>query len=128
MMTVEESIENKISETTNSFFKIKDSTSLSGGSISESQKLFGEDGALVLEHSSMAGEDFSLFALGVPGSMFWIGSKSDEHERYYRTGNNLHNPNFEVDDRMLPRGAAFLSSAAIEYLKRFKTASMSDEL
>ena len=45
-MTVEESIENKISETTNSFFKIKDSTSLSGGSISESQKLFGEDGRI----------------------------------------------------------------------------------
>ena len=46
MKTVEESIETTISETTNSFFKIKKSLSLSGGCINQSQKLFGEDGRI----------------------------------------------------------------------------------
>ena len=88
------------------------------------EKAFGEGSTLNLEHSSMAGEDFALFSLGVPGSMFWIGSKSEEHEPYVRTGNNLHNANFEVDDRMVPRGAAFLSTAAIEYLKQYKSGTV----
>ena len=95
------------------------------------EKLFGKDGALELPYSSMAGEDFALYSLGVPGAMFWIGTRSEEHAPHVRTGNNLHNSNFEVDDRMLPRGAAFLSTAAIEYIKKLKgitTGEQSDEL
>ena len=46
MKTLDESIETTISETTNSFFKIKKSSSLSGGCINQSQKLFGEDGRI----------------------------------------------------------------------------------
>lgn len=89
------------------------------------EALFGADSTLTLDEPSMAGEDFSFIGNAVPASMFWIGHRSEEHAKGERTGNNLHNAKLELDERMLPRGAAFLASIAMEFNVQWKAKSSS---
>ncbi len=84
------------------------------------EALFGARSVLALDEPSMAGEDFSFIGNAVPASMFWIGHRSEGHERGERTGNNLHNARFELDERVLPRGAAFLAGVAVDWIRAWK--------
>ncbi|MFN2289926.1 MAG: M20 family metallopeptidase [Anaerolineae bacterium] len=59
----------------------------------------------------MGGEDFSYFAREAPGSFFLIGgSTPGEPPRLH------HHPEFDVDERCLPLGAALLAEIALRYL------------
>ena len=85
-----------------------------GFGMNVAESLFGKDSIQILEHSSMAGEDFAFIANRIPSSMFWIGSKRRNSNKVV----NLHSPQFHIDERLLARGAAFLSTTAIEYLRK----------
>ena len=56
--------------------------------------------------AAMTGEDFSVFLQSVPGAFVWIGNGPAEG------GRELHNPNYDFDDRVLPTASGFLAEAA----------------
>ena len=56
--------------------------------------------------AAMTGEDFSVFLRSVPGAFVWIGNGPAEG------GRELHNPNYDFDDRVLPTASGFLAEAA----------------
>ena len=60
----------------------------------------------------MGGEDFSYFAREAPGTFFLIGGRTPgEPARLH------HHPEFDVDERCLPLGAALLAEIALRYLR-----------
>jgi amidohydrolase len=60
----------------------------------------------------MGGEDFSYFAKEAPGCFFMIGGATPgEPPRRH------HHPNFDVDERCLPLGAALLAETAMRFLR-----------
>jgi amidohydrolase len=59
----------------------------------------------------MGAEDFSYFAREAPGCFFELGAAfPDEPLRRH------HHPNFDIDERCLPIGAALLAETAIRFL------------
>ncbi len=58
----------------------------------------------------MGAEDFSFMARAKPGVFFNLGAKKDENDRPH------HNPRFDIDETVLPTGAALLAEAARRFL------------
>jgi hippurate hydrolase len=56
--------------------------------------------------AAMTGEDFSEFLKVVPGAFVWIGNGPTEG------GRELHHPNYDFDDRVLPVASGYLAEAA----------------
>jgi amidohydrolase len=67
--------------------------------------------ANVVEHASMACEDFAAFGEHVPATFAFIGTANDV------VGSNFphHNPRFTIDEGTLPIGVEFLVEAALRY-------------
>lgn len=61
---------------------------------------------------AMGAEDFAFMARKAPGAMFMLGAKYDEVSRPH------HNPNFNIDESVLPLGAAILAETAVRLLKQ----------
>jgi amidohydrolase len=59
----------------------------------------------------MGAEDFSFMAQAKPGAFFYLGAKLDKVDRQH------HAPNFDIDEKVLPTGAALLAEAARKYLQ-----------
>ena len=55
---------------------------------------------------AMTGEDFSHFLHEVPGAFVWIGNGPAEG------GRELHHPNYDFNDAVLPAASGFLAEAA----------------
>ena len=51
--------------------------------------------------ASMGGEDFAFMLEKCPGAYIWLGNGDAEHSH------NLHNPNYDFNDNVLPIGANF---------------------
>ena len=79
-------------------------------------RLFGEDAAEEREGFGMGCEDFAFLAQTVPSASFSIGTKHPDHAVGEKTGVHAHNELFDIDERALPRGAAFLSTMALRFL------------
>lgn len=60
----------------------------------------------------MGAEDFSFMERAKPGTFFYLGAKKDAVRRLH------HNPVFDIDEAVLPTGAALLAEAARRYLTR----------
>lgn len=61
----------------------------------------------------LGGEDFAHMTRKKPGAMFFLGcSLMDDKVR------NLHTPHFNIDERVLPLGAAIFAETAIRFLTR----------
>jgi amidohydrolase len=58
----------------------------------------------------MGAEDFSFMARAKPGVFFNLGAKKDDVNRPH------HNPIFDIDENVLPLGAAMLAETARRYL------------
>jgi len=65
----------------------------------------------VVEHASMACEDFAAFGEHVPATFAFIGTANEA------VGSNFphHNPKFTIDEETLPIGVEFLVEAALRY-------------
>ena len=59
---------------------------------------------------SMASEDFSYMLLEKPGAYVWLGGGSAEG------GRNLHSPNYDFNDALIPTGVEFWTTLAYESL------------
>jgi amidohydrolase len=70
----------------------------------------GEENVVDFE-PMMGAEDFALFAREAPACFFWIGAALDPPREH-------HHPLFDIDERMLVRGAAALASCAVHALRR----------
>lgn len=66
---------------------------------------------LVMEHQSMACEDFAAFGENVPAVFAFIGTASNEAKSTYPH----HNPKFTIDESSLAIGVEYLVSAALAY-------------
>ncbi len=72
-------------------------------------KIVGKE--LVVEHQSMACEDFAAFAENVPAVFAFIGTASNEAKSTYPH----HNPKFTIDESSLSIGVEYLVSSALAY-------------
>lgn len=61
---------------------------------------------------TMGAEDMSEFLNRVPGCFFFIGSANEQ--KGFTAPH--HNPKFDIDEDVLPMGAAVLATAAVKYL------------
>lgn len=78
---------------------------------SVAQEVLGED-AMIPGEPVMAGEDFAYYLQRVPGAYLFLGAGNPEIGATYPN----HHPNFTVDERALPLGAAVLTTAALRLL------------
>jgi amidohydrolase len=60
----------------------------------------------------MGAEDFSFFLQQAPGAMFRLGARIEGEKRLH------HNPEFDIDERCLPIGAAILAETALRLLQQ----------
>jgi amidohydrolase len=60
--------------------------------------------------SEMGSEDFSYYQQQIPGGYFNLGVRDETHTV------SSHNPAFDLDDRVLTKGAAMLAMCAVEFL------------
>ena len=69
-------------------------------------------GVLMTEAASeaaMTAEDFSFLAERAPGAFFWLGAALPDPREH-------HHPRFDIDEDVIPLGAALLAGAAVELL------------
>ena len=59
----------------------------------------------------MGAEDFALLAQRAPGAFLWIGAALEPPREH-------HHPRFDIDESVLPRGAAVLAACALEAMRR----------
>ncbi len=71
------------------------------------------DVELVNNYRTMVSEDMAYMMEMVPGCYLMIGSAFPEPATTY----GHHHPKFDIDERVLPRGAAALAAAAMELLR-----------
>ena len=76
-------------------------------------KLYGENVQGELE-KVMGGEDFSYFLETIPGAMAFIGVGNKEKKTDYP----LHNDSFNIDEDVLPIGAALHAQFVLDFLNR----------
>ncbi|MCF6094943.1 amidohydrolase [Microaerobacter geothermalis] len=60
---------------------------------------------------SMGGEDFAYYLQKKPGCFFFVGIQNDQNVYPH------HHPKFDIDEEMLPVGAAVMTTIALSYLK-----------
>jgi len=60
----------------------------------------------------MGGEDFALYAKGVPGMFFFLGVRNEKMGAVHP----LHSPKFLLDQTALPVGVRAMSLLAIDYV------------
>ncbi len=76
-------------------------------------KILGDD-RNVVEHASMAGEDFSAFSSRVPGVFVFLGAADPDKGTDYPH----HNPRFNIDEDVLDKGVEFFVEGALAYLNK----------
>lgn len=77
-----------------------------------------------LAEPSMAAEDFSLYGDLVPTCFVWLGIRNETLGSVHA----LHNPNFLLDDGVLPVGAGLHASLAVHALHHFAGGSCKSAL
>lgn len=73
--------------------------------------LFGEAGLVHMENPSMGAEDFAYFLQEIPGCYVRFGARLPDAEYV-----PLHSPKFDIDENVLPIGAAFYDRVIREAL------------
>jgi metal-dependent amidase/aminoacylase/carboxypeptidase family protein len=61
-------------------------------------------------HPFMGAEDFAYIAAEVPSAFFWVGAALADPRDH-------HHPRFDIDEDVLPLGAALLARAAVDLLE-----------
>ncbi len=64
-------------------------------------------------HLTMGAEDMAFMLERIPGCYFFVGSANSERGLDY----GHHHPKFDFDEAVLPRAAAWMAEAALEFLK-----------
>ncbi|MCU0489702.1 MAG: amidohydrolase [Anaerolineales bacterium] len=75
------------------------------------ERLFPES-PVATGFSTMGSEDMAFMMQDIPGCYFFLGSANPERGLDYAH----HHPRFDFDERVLPRAAALMAAAAMEFL------------
>ena len=75
------------------------------------ERFAGAEKVVDMLRPTMGSEDFAYMLKAVPGSYFFLGTKSSDDDK------PLHHPGFDFNDAILPVGAAFWVELAEEFLK-----------
>ena len=78
----------------------------------------GEAALISAMHPSMGSEDFSYYLDRVPGAFFRMGARRPDWEPV-----PLHSPSFDIDEAVLPIGAAFFDALVRRALDHYRAAS-----
>jgi len=79
--------------------------------VESSKKAIGSSSTIILEESSMGGEDFAYYLEHIPGSYYRIGC-------YDGCANDVHTPNFDVDESCISTAVLFLGQAIVDYFNQ----------
>ena len=79
--------------------------------VESSKKAIGSNGTIILEESSMGGEDFAYYLEHIPGSYYRIGC-------YDGCAKDVHTPNFDVDESCISTAVLFLGQAIVDYFNQ----------
>jgi len=79
-------------------------------------ELGGPGAFLRMDHPIMGAEDFSYVLQKIPGAMYFLGVAAEGDDWSRCCG--LHSSRMMVDEKVLPKGAAFLAACAARYLAR----------
>lgn len=71
------------------------------------------DCELGVDFATMGSEDMAFMMQDIPGCYFFIGSANAERGLNYPH----HHPRFDIDESALPRAAALMTEAALEFLR-----------
>jgi amidohydrolase len=74
------------------------------------RQVLGSDGVWEAE-PMMGAEDFSILLKEAPGALLWLGAAPPDRPR------ELHRPDMDIDESVLPVGAAVLAAAAVRALE-----------
>lgn len=74
----------------------------------------GEDAVQMMEHPSMAAEDFSAYLQHIPGTFIWLGTGFEGNPP-------LHNSGFTIDESILTSGATMIAAIVWERLSSVTT-------
>ena len=77
------------------------------------QDLLGKDKVLQMK-PLMGSEDFSYYLQKIPGTFVFLGAENKEKGIIYPQ----HHPRYDIDEDILPIGAALHAAVALEYLAR----------
>lgn len=80
--------------------------------VKESIKDIFEKGFVKNESFKIGGEDFSFYSNEVPATFLIVGSSNEKEETKYP----LHNPKFNIDEKVILNGALAFSKIVIDYL------------
>jgi metal-dependent amidase/aminoacylase/carboxypeptidase family protein len=72
---------------------------------------FGHD-AVRAQPALLTAEDFGSYQREIPGVFFWLGAACERPRQH-------HHPEFDIDEGVLPLGAAALAEAALTMLRRY---------
>jgi amidohydrolase len=78
--------------------------------VAENLQLGGE---IPLAYSTMGSEDMAFMMQDIPSCYFFVGSANPDKGLDY----SHHHPKFDVDEASLPRAAALMTAAAMDFLK-----------
>jgi amidohydrolase len=78
--------------------------------VGEAARMFVGDQGIVLAEPNLEAEDFAFLAREAPGAFFWLGAALPDARKH-------HHPRFDVDEEMLPMGAAILAGSAVHVLE-----------
>ncbi len=85
----------------------KDFTAFLAGSAA---KVIGRENIIQLGKPSMGSEDMAFFLEEVPGSYYFLSSVNDTNSFPH------HNSHFDIDENIMPKGAAILAQTALDWL------------
>lgn len=80
--------------------------------VKESVKNVFIDGFVKDENFKIGGDDFCFFSENIPATFLIVGSANDDKNTQFP----LHNPRFNVDEKVILKGAEAFSRIAIDYL------------
>ena len=78
--------------------------------IEAANKSLGNENVVIMDQSSMGGEDFAYYLEHIPGSYYRIGC-------FDGTATDVHTPTFDIDDECLPTAIKVLSEAINIYFE-----------
>jgi amidohydrolase len=79
-----------------------------------SMKRINGEAGVIAGPPSMGGEDFSYFAIEIPGFFYWLGVAN--RERGITAG--PHTPDFDVDEKCLVTGVKTMAAMLVDYLEQ----------
>lgn len=80
--------------------------------VKSAEKIISTEDIMVMKKPVMGGEDMAYYLREVPGTFFFLNNPKAVDGKFYPH----HNSKFDIDEKMLSRGAALLIQATLDYL------------